>query len=144
MSPLLSEWRGTKQALLTMSCVVLLVPMVRTRVRVPARADRRMDYCPHTDWHDFRVVSKHVGQWPKFTAWRKVSLTGGDGGKAKMHLKLGKPAIWGNKPMSTEEHSSRPGQTQVDMHHLSICIYICICKNNGKIQALEGCKSFFF
>ena len=141
MSPLLSEWRGTKQALLTMSCVVLLVPMVRTRVWVPARADRRMDYCPHTDWHDSRVVSKHVAQWPKFTAWRKVSFTGGDGCKAKMHLKLGKPAIWGNKPMSTEEHSSSPGQTQIDMHHLSICIYICICKNNGKIKALEGCKS---
>ena len=52
-----------------------------------------MDYCPHIDWHDSRVVSNEVGQWPKFTAWRKVSLIGCDGGKAKMHLKLGKPAI---------------------------------------------------
>ena len=50
-----------------------------------------MDYCPHTDWHDSHVVSKHVGQWPKFTAWRKVSQTReGDGGKANMRLKLGK------------------------------------------------------
>ena len=67
--------------------------MVGSPVRVPARADRHMDYCPHTDRHDSHVVSKHVGQWPKFSAWRKVSLTGGDGGKAKMHLKLGKPAV---------------------------------------------------
>ena len=25
-------------------------------------------YCPHADRHDSRVVSKRVGQWPKFTA----------------------------------------------------------------------------
>ena len=46
--------------------------MVGSPVRVPARADRHMDYCPHTDRHDSRVVSKHVGQWPKFTARRCV------------------------------------------------------------------------
>ena len=39
---------------------------------VSMRADRHMDYCPHTDRHDSRVVSKHVGQWPKFTARRCV------------------------------------------------------------------------
>ena len=32
-----------------------------------------MSYRPHTDRHDSCVFSKHVGQWPKFTAWRKVS-----------------------------------------------------------------------
>ena len=29
-------------------------------------------YCPHADRHDFRVVSKRVGQWPKFTARSSV------------------------------------------------------------------------
>ena len=42
--------------------------MVRKWVRVPARADRGTDYYPHADRRDSRVVSKHVGQWPKFTA----------------------------------------------------------------------------
>ena len=54
--------RGSKKPQIN-DCGVWLVPMVQTQVRVPARADRRTDYCPHTGWHDSPVVIIHVIQW---------------------------------------------------------------------------------
>ena len=50
-----------------------------------------------------------------------------------MHLKLG---------MSTKEHSLSSGQTQVDMHPLSVCIYISISKIILKNVSPPGLKIF--
>ena len=50
-----------------------------------------------------------------------------------MHLKLG---------MSTKEHSLSSGQTQVDMHPLSVCIYISISKIILKNVGPPGLKIF--
>ena len=71
--------------------------MVRRRVRGPAREGRRTDYCPHTGWHDSRVVIKHVSQWNycKFTerCQRPEAMVA-----KRKRLKLGKPAKWGRNP----------------------------------------------
>ena len=77
-------------------------------------------------------------KWIFHVAWRKVSKTGGNGGKKK-RLKLGKPAVWGRNPNihRRTRFESRPDPSR---QALSLSVYISV--TNWKIKALVGCKSF--
>ena len=54
----------------------------------------------------------------------KVSKPRGDGGKEKNAWSWASQLYEEGTQTSTEEQGSSPGQTQVDMHHLYLYIYL--------------------
>ena len=94
--------------------------MVGARVRVPARAHRRTNYCSHADQHDSHVVSQRAGQQNKFTAWNGDQPEAMDVKKYALNLVKIPRDMRKNKPSSEEpKFDTRPAPNPASPAYLS-------------------------